>query len=187
MDALPKSYTILMADDDDEDCLLVRDALALNVIPHDLRTVPDGVELLDYLDRRGKYEDRRHSPRPDLILLDLNMPRKDGREALGELKADRRWRHIPIVVLTTSTSDDDVSFSYRSGTSVHRQALHLPGLGGVGPHAQQVLVRSWPGCRGKTWNTGTSRRRRVGFSPPSRRSAMNTRVSSNNGKVVVAG
>jgi CheY-like chemotaxis protein len=117
MDALPRSFTILMADDDDEDCLLVRDALALNVIPHDLRTVPDGVELLDYLDRRGKYEDRRQSPRPDLILLDLNMPRKDGREALGELKADRRWRQIPVVVLTTSTSDDDISFSYRSGAS----------------------------------------------------------------------
>ncbi len=117
MDALPRSYTILMADDDDEDCLLVRDALTLNVVPHDLRTVPDGVELLNYLDRRGKYEDRRHSPRPDLILLDLNMPRKDGREALGDLKADRRWRHIPIVVLTTSTSDDDVSFCYRSGAS----------------------------------------------------------------------
>jgi CheY-like chemotaxis protein len=117
MDALPKSFTILMADDDDEDCLLVRDALTLNVIRHDLRTVPDGVELLDYLDRRGKYEDRRQSPRPDLILLDLNMPRKDGREALGELKADRRWRQIPVVVLTTSTSDDDISFSYRSGAS----------------------------------------------------------------------
>ena len=106
-----------MADDDDEDCLLVRDALTLNVIPHDLRTVADGVELLDYLDRRGKYEDRRQSPRPDLILLDLNMPRKDGREVLGELKADRRWRQIPVVVLTTSTSDDDVSFSYRTGAS----------------------------------------------------------------------
>ncbi len=106
-----------MADDDEEDCLLVRDALTLNVIPHDLRTVPDGVELLDYLDRRGKYQDRRQSPRPDLILLDLNMPRKDGREVLGELKADRRWRQIPVVVLTTSTSDDDISFSYRSGAS----------------------------------------------------------------------
>ena len=117
MDALPRSFTILMADDDDEDCLLVRDALTLCDIPHDLRKVTDGVELLDYLDRRGKYEDRRRSPRPDLILLDLNMPRKDGREALGELKADRRWRHIPIVVLTTSTSDDDISFSYRSGAS----------------------------------------------------------------------
>lgn len=117
MDALPRSFTILMADDDDEDCLLVRDALTLNVIPHDLRTVADGVELLDYLDRRGKYEDRRQSPRPDLILLDLNMPRKDGREVLGELKADRRWRQIPVVVLTTSTSDDNVSFSYRTGAS----------------------------------------------------------------------
>ncbi len=117
MDTLPRPFTILMADDDDEDCLLVRDALALCVSPHDLRTVPDGVELLDYLDRRGKYEDRRQSPRPDLILLDLNMPRKDGREALGELKADRRWRQIPVVVLTTSTSDDDISFSYRSGAS----------------------------------------------------------------------
>jgi CheY-like chemotaxis protein len=117
MDVLPRSFTILMADDDAEDCLLVRDALALNVIPHDLRTVADGVELLDYLDRRGKYEDRRQSPRPDLILLDLNMPRKDGREVLEELKADGRWRQIPVVVLTTSTSDDDIGFCYRSGAS----------------------------------------------------------------------
>ena len=117
MDAPSRSFTILMADDDQEDCLLIRDAMSLNLMPYDLRTVADGVELLDYLDRRGKYEDRRQSPWPDLILLDLNMPRKDGREALGELKADGRWRQIPVVVLTTATSDDDVNFSYRTGAS----------------------------------------------------------------------
>jgi CheY-like chemotaxis protein len=117
MDELSRPPTILMADDDTEDCLLVRDALVLAAAPHDLRTVTDGVELLDYLNRRGKYDDRRRSPCPDLILLDLNMPRKDGREALAELKADRRWRQIPVVVLTTSTSDDDISFCYRSGAS----------------------------------------------------------------------
>jgi CheY-like chemotaxis protein len=112
-----RTFTILMADDDEEDCLVVREALAHGKVPHDLRTVSDGEELLDYLERQGKYRNGQAAPRPDLILLDLNMPRKDGREALGELKSHHRWKEIPVVVLTTSTAEDDVNYAYRTGAS----------------------------------------------------------------------
>ena len=106
-----------MADDDADDCLLVRDALRETRQTHDLRIVRDGEELLDYLRRRGDYETPRKSPYPDLILLDLKMPRKDGREALRELKADPRLRIIPIVVLTTSMAKDDIGFCYGIGVN----------------------------------------------------------------------
>ena len=109
--------TILMADDDADDCLLVEEALRESKQPHDLRIVRDGQQLLDYLRRRGEYQQSPHVPRPDLILLDLKMPRKDGREALSELKADPRLRSIPIVVLTTSTARDDIGFCYRMGVN----------------------------------------------------------------------
>jgi CheY-like chemotaxis protein len=105
-----------MADDDADDCLLVQEALRESKQPHDLRVVRDGQQLLDYLRRRGDYQ-ASPVPRPDLILLDLKMPRKDGREALSELKADPRLRSIPIVVLTTSTARDDIGFCYRMGVN----------------------------------------------------------------------
>lgn len=117
MPEAPKSYTIVMADDDPEDCLLVKDALSETGLRHDLRTVSDGEELLDYLHRRNDYTSPPSAPRPDLLLLDLNMPKKDGREVLRELKADPRLQRIPVVVLTTSTSEDDVSFCYDTGAS----------------------------------------------------------------------
>jgi CheY-like chemotaxis protein len=79
--------------------------------------VEDGEDLLDYLNRRGKYQDSKKWPMPNLILLDLNMPRKDGREALREIKADPKLRHIPIVALTTSQADDDIARTYDSGIS----------------------------------------------------------------------
>lgn len=110
-------YTILMADDDADDCLLVQEALREAKEPHDLRIVRDGQQLLDYLRQRGEYQKSPAAPRPDLILLDLKMPRKDGREALSELKADPRLRSIPIVVLTTSTARDDIGFCYRMGVN----------------------------------------------------------------------
>jgi CheY-like chemotaxis protein len=109
--------TILMADDDAEDCLLVREALRESGRPHILRFVRDGEELLDYLCRRGEYESTRDAPMPDLILLDLKMPKMDGREALRELKADSRFKHIPVVVLTTSTDPQDVDVSYAIGVN----------------------------------------------------------------------
>jgi CheY-like chemotaxis protein len=111
-----RRFVILMADDDAEDCLLVRDAVEETRLPHQVRFVPDGEELLDYLKRQGQYAEE-HSPRPDLILLDLNMPKKDGREVLRQLKCDPRLRAIPVVVLTTSTSEDDVAYCYQTGAS----------------------------------------------------------------------
>jgi len=110
-------FTIVMADDDADDCLLVQDALRESGQSHDLRIVRDGQQLLDYLRQQGEYQNGPPNPRPDLIFLDLKMPRKDGREALSELKADRRLRSIPIVVLTTSIARDDVSFCYRMGVN----------------------------------------------------------------------
>jgi CheY-like chemotaxis protein len=109
--------TILMADDDAEDCLLVRDALLETGQSCDLRFVRDGEELFDYLRHAGEYEEPPSAPPPDLILLDLKMPRKDGRETLRELKSDPRFRHIPVVALTTSTAGDDVEFSYCVGAN----------------------------------------------------------------------
>jgi CheY-like chemotaxis protein len=109
--------TILMADDDVEDCQLVRDALGEADQRHDLRCVRDGEELFEYLRHRGEYENGNAAPHPDLILLDFKMPRKDGREALGELKADPQLRRIPVVVLTTSAVEDDIAFSYDMGAN----------------------------------------------------------------------
>ncbi len=108
---------ILMAEDDAEDRLLTREALEESHLVNDLRFVGDGEELMDYLYRRGKYENEALSPRPDLLLLDLNMPKKDGREALSEIKSDPSLRQIPVVVLTTSTADEDILNSYNLGAS----------------------------------------------------------------------
>jgi CheY-like chemotaxis protein len=109
--------TLLLAEDDPDDCLLVRQALEKSRPISDLRCVEDGEELLDYLRRRGKFADPKQSPRPGLILLDLNMPRKDGREALREIKNDPKLRAIPIVVLTTSKSEEDVVRAYNLGVN----------------------------------------------------------------------
>ncbi|MBN2292422.1 MAG: response regulator [Pirellulales bacterium] len=106
-----------MADDDEEDCLLAKDALAEAGLPHQLRWVSDGEELLDYLRHSGSFIQPDAAPRPDLILLDLNMPRRDGRESLRLLKGDPRLQKIPVVVLTTSTAQSDISYSYNVGAS----------------------------------------------------------------------
>jgi two-component system response regulator len=108
---------ILMADDDADDRMLTKDALAESRVLNDLRFVEDGEELLDYLKGRGAYTDRAQWPRPGLILLDLNMPKKDGREALKEIKADPDLRRIPIVVMTTSKAEEDIFRSYDLGAS----------------------------------------------------------------------
>jgi CheY-like chemotaxis protein len=106
-----------MADDDPDDCMLAREALAESRLANDLRFVSNGEELLDYLHHRGKYTELSSSPRPGLILLDLNMPKKDGREALKEIKADPNLRYIPIVVLTTSKAEEDIHRSYDLGAN----------------------------------------------------------------------
>lgn len=103
---------ILMADDDPDDRQMTKDAFERSKLNNPLRFVEDGVELLDYLKRRGQYADPASSPRPGLILLDLNMPRMDGREALAEIKADPALRHIRVVVMTTSRAEEDICRSY---------------------------------------------------------------------------
>ena len=111
-----KPITILMADDDDDDRRLTREALLEGRLANDLRFVEDGVELMDYLRRQGKYAGM-DVPRPGLILLDLNMPRKDGRTVLKEIKSDPELRQIPVVVLTTSQADEDIFKSYDLGVN----------------------------------------------------------------------
>ncbi len=112
-----KSIVILMADDDADDRLLAKDALTECRLANDLYFVENGEELLDYLKRRGKFTLMSDSPRPGLILLDLNMPKKDGREALKEIKADPELRKIPVVVLTTSKADTDIGCIYELGAN----------------------------------------------------------------------
>jgi CheY-like chemotaxis protein len=111
------SFIVLMADDDDDDCLLVESAFQEIGIPHDLRFVGDGKELLDYLNNEGDFADSAKYPRPDLILLDLNMPRIDGREALATIKCDPQLKDIPILILTTSREERDIALTKQAGAS----------------------------------------------------------------------
>ena len=108
---------ILMAEDDADDRLLVQDAFAECGTSDRVRFVADGEELVDYLLRRGKYEKVSTSPRPDLILLDLNMPRKDGREALREIRSHHELRRVPVVVFTTSRANTDIERVYELGAN----------------------------------------------------------------------
>ncbi len=104
---------ILMADDDEDDCLIVRDALGELSVEADIRFAHDGQMLMDYLSscaRDGK-------PRPDLIMLDLNMPNKSGREALREMKANTIFKSIPVVIFSTSSDQADINFCYKNGAS----------------------------------------------------------------------
>ncbi|ASM49040.1 MULTISPECIES: response regulator [Pseudoalteromonas] len=112
-----KPITILMADDDEDDRLLTQDALAESRVLNELHFVEDGVELLEYLERKGKFEDKNSSPRPGLILLDLNMPRMDGREALEAIKANPNLKGIPVVILTTSKQEEDMVKGYNLGAA----------------------------------------------------------------------
>jgi CheY-like chemotaxis protein len=106
----------LIAEDDPDDQLLTREALAESRLANTVCFVNDGQELLDYLRQAGPYTERA-TVRPDLILLDLNMPRKDGREALAEIKADPALRSIPVVILTTSTANEEIQRAYDLGAN----------------------------------------------------------------------
>ena len=117
MNESDKARIILMAEDDSDDRLLVKDAMAECRWDGDLRFVENGEELLNYLLRRGRYTDPANAPRPGLILLDLNMPKKDGREALREIKADADLRRIPVVVFTTSKAGTDIGSMYELGAN----------------------------------------------------------------------
>jgi CheY-like chemotaxis protein len=125
----PNPITILMADDDADDRMMTREAFEDSRISNDLRFVVDGEELMDYLKCRGEYRDPETSPRPGLILLDLNMPRKDGREALAEIKADPALKSIRIVVLTTSKAEEDIYRTYNlSAASYITKPVTFEGL-----------------------------------------------------------
>lgn len=117
MSKLGKPITILYADDDPEDRMLVQEAWEESRLANDLHFVEDGEELMDYLHRHGKYAALANQPLPGMILLDLNMPRKDGRQALQEIKADARLRTIPTVVLTTSKAEEDIFQAYNLGVN----------------------------------------------------------------------
>jgi len=109
--------TILMADDDADDRRLTQEAFEEGRLINDVRFVENGEQLLDYLRKQGPYAPPADAPRPGLILLDLNMPRKDGRTVLKELKTDPELRQIPVVVLTTSKADEDIYKSYDLGVN----------------------------------------------------------------------
>ena len=117
MSANGNVITILMADDDEDDRMFAMDALDEARLANKVDFVEDGEELMDYLHRCGKYSEMKENPLPGLILLDLNMPRKDGREALKEIKADPHLRRIPVVVLTTSKAQEDIFRTYDLGVS----------------------------------------------------------------------
>ncbi len=112
-----KLNIIVMAEDDADDRLLVKDAMAECKWEGELRFVENGEELMEYLQHRGKYVQMAKSPRPGLILLDLNMPKMDGREVLKAVKADPDLRLIPVVVLTTSRADTDIEGIYGLGAN----------------------------------------------------------------------
>jgi CheY-like chemotaxis protein len=113
-----RSITILMADDDEDDRVLTAGALKRSRVINDIRFAVDGEDLMHYLHGRGAYAPGgRPAPRPGLILLDLNMPKKDGREALAEIKRDPSLRRIPVVVLTTSKAEEDIFRTYDLGVN----------------------------------------------------------------------
>jgi CheY-like chemotaxis protein len=124
-----KPVVILMAEDDPDDRFLSQEALKEAHLTNELYFVEDGEDLMSYLLNQGKYEEKGSAPRPGIILLDLNMPRKDGREALKEIKADPSLRSIPIVVLTTSKAEEDILRSYDLGVSGYvTKPVSLPEL-----------------------------------------------------------
>lgn len=111
------SSPILMVDDDKDDRMMTEKALIKNRVINPIRFLNDGEELMDYLLRRGPYANADSAPRPCFILLDLNMPRMDGRKALELVKADPDLRNIPVVILTTSSAEEDIVRSYNLGAN----------------------------------------------------------------------
>lgn len=109
-------FCILIADDDMDDQYMIKQAFASINLTENIQTVNDGVELLDYLHKRGKYKDVE-TLCPKIILLDLNMPKKDGRECLKEIKINAKFNRIPVVIYSTSSNPDDISYAYENGAS----------------------------------------------------------------------
>jgi len=114
---ISRPITILLADDDPDDRMLAKDAFEESRLRNSFEMVEDGEELMEYLLQKGRYSGEKARPLPGLILLDLNMPRKDGREALKEIKGCPALRRIPVVVLTTSKADEDIIRTYDLGVN----------------------------------------------------------------------
>ena len=140
MDNKRESIVILIADDDEDDRGFIKKAWEKSRLVNDLRFVEDGEEFMDYMYHRGKYSDPASSPSPGLILLDLNMPKKDGQEALREIKADPELRSIPIIVLTTSKAEEDIYRSYNLGAN---SFITKPVTFGSLAEVIQVLGQYW--------------------------------------------
>ena len=117
MESNKRPIVILIADDDAEDRMLISEALEESRLKNKVQFVENGEELMDYLHNRNRFNNKENYPTPGLILLDLNMPKKDGREALKEIKSDDTLRLIPIVVLTTSKAEEDVLRTYDLGVN----------------------------------------------------------------------
>lgn len=113
----PNTIHILIAEDDEEDRMLTKDAMLESRLVNRIDFVEDGEDLMDYLNNRGKYTDVKEYPLPGIILLDLNMPRKDGREALKEIKSSEVLKKIPVIILTTSKAEEDILRSYNLGVN----------------------------------------------------------------------
>ena len=110
-------FIVLVADDDEDDCMLVETAFQKTGITHHLHIVDDGQELLVFLHHAGDFVDPERHPRPNLILLDLNMPRLDGRKALSIIKSDPQLKDIPVLILTTSREKQDIELTRQAGAS----------------------------------------------------------------------
>ena len=132
--------TILLAEDDADDQTLIKRAFERSHFVNEVRIVDNGEELMDYLHRRGGYAGADRAPRPGLILLDLNMPLKSGREALREIKQDPQLRTIPIVILTTSAAETDIQESYSTGANAY---ITKPVTFDALVHTVQALDRFW--------------------------------------------
>jgi CheY-like chemotaxis protein len=117
MDLKAKSIHIVIAEDDEEDRMLTREAMIESRVKNTVHFVEDGEYLMDYLHNKGDYSDKNKFPAPGLILLDLNMPRKDGREALKEIKSNEQLKRIPVVILTTSKAEEDIIRTYDLGVN----------------------------------------------------------------------
>lgn len=110
---------ILLAEDSEDDILILQRAFARGRLAIDLRVVRDGQEALDYLSRAGAFSEPALAPCPDLVLLDINMPRKDGLATLQEIRANPRLRRLPVIMLTTSRAQEDIVRSYESGANTY--------------------------------------------------------------------
>ncbi|WP_028314536.1 response regulator [Desulfatibacillum aliphaticivorans] len=120
---------ILLVEDNPADVDLTRENLEASKILHELFTVPDGVAAMDFLKKRGRYSG---APKPHMVLLDLNLPKKDGREVLAEMKADQDLKRIPVIVLTSSSAEEDVVKSYDLQASAYiTKPVNLEGFGKI--------------------------------------------------------